>query len=51
MIFSLSDGSQSAYVETMLVELCQWLDDDKLLTDMRRSLVEADTLACCYENN
>ncbi len=51
MIFSLSDGSQSVYVETMLVELYQWLDDDELLTDMRRSLAEVTTLLRCSENN
>jgi len=51
MILGLRSGNQSEYVEIMLVELCQWLDDDEQLTDMRRSLAEAGILLRCSEKN
>ena len=41
MIYSLADGSESAYAETMLTKLPDWLEDDKELDKMRKALPAA----------
>jgi len=47
MLLSLTDGRQSEYAETMLVELCQWLNDDEILENMHRELAKARLLRDC----
>lgn len=44
MIYSLADGSESAYAETMLIQLSDWLDDDNELNRMRKALPAAAVL-------
>lgn len=47
MIYSLVDGSDSAYVETMLTKLGGWLDNDNELDRMRKALPAAAVLRDC----
>ncbi len=44
MIYSLADGSESAYAGTMLHQLGSWLDDDSELNRMREALPAAAAL-------
>jgi len=44
MIYSLADGSESEYAETMLTKLGDWLDMDKDLNRMRKALPAAAVL-------
>ena len=44
MIYSLADGSESAYAGTMLHQLGNWLDDDSELDRMRKALPAAAAL-------
>ena len=50
MIYSLASGSESVYANTMLTELGHWLDDDKELEQMRKTLPEAIVLRDCTVN-
>lgn len=51
MIYSLADGRESMYAETMLAELPRWLNDDEILERMRRALPEAAALRNCLPLN
>jgi len=51
MIYSLADNSESAYAATMLGELRHWLDNDKKLGQMRKTLPEAAVLRDCLAGN
>ncbi len=44
ILYSLSDGSESVYAKTLLVELRSWLDDDMELKKMIVSLPDAAVL-------
>lgn len=47
MIYSLADGSESAYAETMLMKLSDWLENDKELDNMRNALPAAAVQRNC----
>ncbi|MBM9519123.1 winged helix-turn-helix transcriptional regulator [Desulforhopalus vacuolatus] len=51
MIYSLADGSESAYAEAMLLKLSDWLDDDRELAIMRKALPAAALLRTCAVKN
>ncbi len=51
MIYSLADGSESAYADTMLIKLSDWLDNDKELDRMRKALPAAAVLRSCAVKN
>lgn len=40
IFYSLSDGRESVYAQTMLKELSSWLNDDEELIRMHRQMVE-----------
>ena len=44
ILYSLADGSESPYAETMLKELPQWLNDDEELITMLKALPKAAVL-------
>ena len=44
MIYSLADGSESVYAETMLIKLNDWLDNDKELDRIHKALPAAAVL-------
>jgi len=44
IIYSLADGSESVYSETMLLEMRHWLENDEELNRMRKGLPEAAAL-------
>jgi ArsR family transcriptional regulator len=44
ILYSLADGSESIYAETLLIELRSWLDDDAELKKMIVSLPNAAVL-------
>ena len=47
ILYSLAENSESEYAETMLIELRHWLNDDKLLIEMRRILPSTAVLRDC----
>ncbi|MFT5702191.1 MAG: ArsR family transcriptional regulator [Desulforhopalus sp.] len=47
MIYSLADGSESVYAETMLTKLSDWLENDKELDKMRKALPAAAVQRNC----
>ena len=47
MIYSLADGSESAYAETMLKTISAWLENDNELKRMREALPAASMLRNC----
>ena len=47
MIYSLADGSESAYAKTMLLNLNDWLDNDTELDKMREALPAAAVQRYC----
>lgn len=47
MIYSLADGSESMYAESMLTQLSDWLDNDNELDRMRQALPAAAVLRDC----
>lgn len=47
MLYSLADGSESAYAKTMLTELNNWLETDIELDRMRKALPAASVLRDC----
>lgn len=49
MIYSQAVDSESSYVQTMLVELRNWLNEDVLLQEMLRALPDADCLRAAYQ--
>jgi ArsR family transcriptional regulator, arsenate/arsenite/antimonite-responsive transcriptional repressor len=51
VIYSLADGSESAYAETMLTKLRGWLDDDSELDRMRKALPAAAVQRYCTAKN
>jgi ArsR family transcriptional regulator, arsenate/arsenite/antimonite-responsive transcriptional repressor len=51
MIYSLADGSESAYAKTMLAELRGWMDDDSDLEKMRMALPAAAVQRYCTSKN
>lgn len=51
IIYSLADGSESAYAKTMLSELRHWLDDDRELRNMISALPGAMVLRNCTTKN
>ncbi len=51
MIYSLADGSESAYAETMLTKLSDWLDHDNELDRMRKALPAAAVQRYCAPKN
>lgn len=44
ILYSLADGSESPYAETMLGELRHWLDEDEELKKMYKALPKAAVL-------
>lgn len=44
IIYTLADGSESVYAETMLLELHHWLENDKELNRMRKILPDVAVL-------
>ncbi len=51
MIYSLADGSESAYAKTMLAALRGWMDDDSDLEEMRKALPAAAVQRYCTSKN
>ncbi len=51
MIYSLADGCESAYAETMLIKLSDWLDNDTELERMRKALPAAAAQRYCIPKN
>lgn len=51
MIYSLADGSESTYAETMLIKLNDWLDNDTELDRMRKALPAAAVQRYCAPKN
>ena len=51
IIYSLANGDETEYAQTMLTELRHWLDDDDELNRMRKALPEAAVLRNCRVKN
>lgn len=51
IIYSLADGSESVYAETMLSKLPDWLEDDRDLDKMRKALPAAAVQRYCTPQN
>ena len=51
ILYSLADGSESPYAATMLDQLSGWLDDDRKLIVMHKTLPEAAVLRNCKPGN
>ena len=51
ILYSLADGSETEYAKAMLLQLCQWLDNDEELDQMRQALPEAALLRDCRLKN
>ena len=51
IIYSLADGDESEYANTMLTELRHWLDEDEELIQMHKALPEAAVLRDCSLKN
>lgn len=47
IIYSLANGSESAYAKTMLIKLSDWLENDTELNRMRTALPTASMLRNC----
>lgn len=47
IIYSLADGSESVYAQTMLLEIQHWLDDDQELKRMYAAMPDAMVLRGC----
>jgi ArsR family transcriptional regulator len=47
VIYSLADGNESMYAETMLTNLSDWLEKDKELDTMRKALPAAAVQRTC----
>ena len=47
IIYSLADGSESVYAQTMLSEIQHWLDDDQELKRMYAAMPDAMALRGC----
>ena len=47
ILYSLANGTESKYAQTMLAELNHWLDDDEELHRMRKILLQASLQREC----
>lgn len=47
IIYSLADGSESVYAQTMLSEIEHWLDDDQEFNRMNAAMPDAMVLRGC----
>jgi ArsR family transcriptional regulator len=44
ILYNLADGSDSEYAQTVLTEIRHWLEDDKILKEMRKVLPQASVM-------